>query len=239
MTKKPLIHYITHPIVMTDCANAILAVGGSPIMAEHHEEIQVITAKSAALVLNLGNITDYRMAAMRLSGHVALEKRLPLVLDLTGLGISPLRKTFAKQLIADFSPNYIKGNVSELLALLDFPANANGVDTGDHHLSVDQLEAFKTYCQVHTCAIMVTGKVDVLIDDQQWLCIQNGSEKLTQVTGTGCMLAGLLGYFAAQTTGLEAAKQAVGLMTVASELADQATSGIGSFKVSLFDYMGQ
>lgn len=28
-------------------------------------------------------------------------------------------------------------------------------------------------------------------------------------------------------------------MTIASELADQATSGIGSFKVSLFDYMGQ
>ena len=46
MFKKPLIHYITHPIVMTDCANAILAIGGSPIMAEHHAEVHDITAKS-------------------------------------------------------------------------------------------------------------------------------------------------------------------------------------------------
>ena len=29
----PLIHCITHPIVINDCANAVLALGGRPIMA--------------------------------------------------------------------------------------------------------------------------------------------------------------------------------------------------------------
>ena len=31
----PLIHCITNPIAINDCANGILAVGGKPIMAEH------------------------------------------------------------------------------------------------------------------------------------------------------------------------------------------------------------
>ena len=30
---EPLIHCITHPIVINDCANAVLALGARPIMA--------------------------------------------------------------------------------------------------------------------------------------------------------------------------------------------------------------
>ena len=30
--QAPLIHCITHPIVVNDCANAVLALGGRPIM---------------------------------------------------------------------------------------------------------------------------------------------------------------------------------------------------------------
>ena len=33
--RNRLIHCITNPISMNDCANAVLAVGAQPIMAEH------------------------------------------------------------------------------------------------------------------------------------------------------------------------------------------------------------
>ena len=36
---EPLIHCITHPIVINDCANAVLALGARPIMAEHPREV--------------------------------------------------------------------------------------------------------------------------------------------------------------------------------------------------------
>lgn len=36
--EAPLIHCITHPIVVNDCANAVLALGARPIMAEHPKE---------------------------------------------------------------------------------------------------------------------------------------------------------------------------------------------------------
>ena len=39
--QAPLIHCITHPIVVNDCANAVLALGGRPIMAEHPAEAQL------------------------------------------------------------------------------------------------------------------------------------------------------------------------------------------------------
>lgn len=40
LEKQPLIHLITSPIAINDCANAILAVGGRPICAEHPEEVR-------------------------------------------------------------------------------------------------------------------------------------------------------------------------------------------------------
>ena len=55
---QPLIHCITNPISIHDCANIILAAGGRPIMAEHPAEVAEITRSSHALALNLGNITD-------------------------------------------------------------------------------------------------------------------------------------------------------------------------------------
>ena len=48
-SRRPLIHCITNPISINDCANLILAAGGQPIMAEHPGEVAEITATAAAL----------------------------------------------------------------------------------------------------------------------------------------------------------------------------------------------
>ena len=69
--RAPLIHCITNPISINQCANAILALGGRPIMAEHPREVEEITATAGALMLNLGNITDVRMDAMRRAARTA------------------------------------------------------------------------------------------------------------------------------------------------------------------------
>ena len=49
--KKPLIHCITNPISINQCANTILSVGAKPIMAEHPKEIKEITKNCDVLVL--------------------------------------------------------------------------------------------------------------------------------------------------------------------------------------------
>ena len=73
-----LIHCITNPISMNQCANAILALGAKPIMAEHPDEVMEITRTASSLLLNLGNITDSRISAMRLSLKEASATGIPL-----------------------------------------------------------------------------------------------------------------------------------------------------------------
>ena len=62
---KPLIHCITHPITMNDCANLVLAVGASPNMASHPEEAAEFVSLASVLAVNLGNIADDRMEGMQ------------------------------------------------------------------------------------------------------------------------------------------------------------------------------
>ena len=59
--QKPIIHCITNPISINQCANVILSVGAKPIMAEHPKEVREITDEAKALMLNIGNITDARV----------------------------------------------------------------------------------------------------------------------------------------------------------------------------------
>ena len=51
--QKPLVHCITNSVTMNDCANAILAVHGSPIMADEIKEVEDITSICQALVINI------------------------------------------------------------------------------------------------------------------------------------------------------------------------------------------
>ena len=68
---SPLVHCITNPVSIHSCADVILASGGRPVMAEHPKEAAEITETAQALLLNLGNITDIRMASMRCSAEAA------------------------------------------------------------------------------------------------------------------------------------------------------------------------
>ena len=93
--EKPLIHCITNPISIHDCANVVLAVGARPIMAEHPAEVTGITASAGALMLNLGNITDARIESMKRSMRTAMENKIPVLLDLVGVACSDLRLDLA------------------------------------------------------------------------------------------------------------------------------------------------
>ena len=90
--EKPLIHCITNHISINDCANAVLAVGAKPIMAEHPAEVSEITASSKALAINLGNINDTRMKSILLSGKTAFENNIPAIIDIVGVACSSLRR---------------------------------------------------------------------------------------------------------------------------------------------------
>ena len=80
MDKNPLIHCITNPISINQCANGVLGVGARPMMAEHPLEVAEITQAADALVLNIANITDARMQSIKISAKTAQNNNIPFII---------------------------------------------------------------------------------------------------------------------------------------------------------------
>ncbi|NFS35783.1 hydroxyethylthiazole kinase [Clostridium botulinum] len=237
--KKPLIHYITNPISINDCANMILAVGAKPIMAEHPLEVSEITAVSKSLGVNLGNITDNRMKSMLICGKVAFENKIPQIIDVVGVGCSRLRLEYAKKIILECKPNVIKGNISEIKAICNIKSNAIGIDVGISDIATEKnidenIEMMKELSLKTGSIIVATGETDIITDGFNTYLITNGCEMLSMLTGTGCMLTAIIATYISSHDILEGTILATILMGICGELS-QHVKGTGSFKTELID----
>ena len=231
--RHPLIHCITNPISLNQCANAILAVGARPIMAEHPAEVEEITSTSGALMLNVGNITDVRMESVRISAITAQRQGIPIILDAVGIACSSLRRRFVFELMEEVTPTVIKGNYSEIKALSDISYRCAGVDSE----SLDQWDMGKISARLAkglNSVVLVSGKTDIVSDSGSTVHISNGTPRLGQITGTGCMLGALCACFLSVCADRRAAVTACGVMGISGELAE-AAKGSGSFGISLLD----
>ena len=89
--KSPLTHCITNFVTVNDCANAVLAIGASPIMANDAEEMEEIVNISNALVINIGTLHQAQIKAMKVSSKYATKTNTPITLDPVGVWVSKLR----------------------------------------------------------------------------------------------------------------------------------------------------
>lgn len=249
--EAPLIHCITNPISINDCANILLAIGARPIMAEHPEEVAEITAIAKGLALNLGNITDARMASMKISASVAKDKGIPFVLDLVGLSCSQLRQKYAKELLQIAVPDIIKGNISELRTLLGLPTTPGmGVEAGQKEMvtkenALEYAKIFQKQAQEYNTVLLATGPIDLVVSSSEAYIIANGSSALAAITGTGCMnnvlagacLAGVHGIRSQSPNNTLAAILSCLLLGIAGENIQDIylNQGPGSFHYSLMD----
>lgn len=236
--KSQLIHCITNPISMTNCANAILALGARPIMAEHPDEVTEITRTASSLLLNLGNITDVRMTSMRLSLKEANRIGIPVTLDAVGVSCSMLRKTYTKLLLTTGKFACIKGNYSEILALTDDTYKSSGVDAAQD-ISQEQVEKSALEFSKRTGAIIVaTGKTDIVAFDGRIERISGGSKMMSQVTGTGCMLGAVITTYLAFENNFESVTRACRFFKSCGVKAET-TKGLGTYMVNLMDAIGE
>src|SRR5512145_894543 len=66
--KRPLVHNITNYVVMQYTANALLALGASPVMAHSVEEMEEMASLANALVRNIGTLSEPWIEGMRVAG---------------------------------------------------------------------------------------------------------------------------------------------------------------------------
>ena len=115
--KSPLVHNITNYVTVNDCANMLLACGGSPIMADDPEDAVEITAICGGLNINIGTLNQRTIPAMLAAGKRANELGHPVVLDPVGAGASTLRTDTALRLLSEVKFAVIRGNISEIKTL--------------------------------------------------------------------------------------------------------------------------
>src|ERR1035438_7982650 len=77
-TRSPLVHNITNYVVMNTTANALLAIGASPVMAHAPEEVEEMTSHAQALVINIGTLSAGWVEAMLQAGKVARQHGTPV-----------------------------------------------------------------------------------------------------------------------------------------------------------------
>lgn len=247
--ENPLIHCITSPIAVNDCANAVLAIGARPIMAEHPKEAAGITAISQALGVSLANITDARAESIMISGKQALQDGLPSVIDVVGVNCSAFRMDLAKQFIRDCRPAVIKGNASEIRAIAGAAYGEAGIDTAvsdrvsrENPGSIESAaEVIRKFARQTGAVILASGIIDVISDGESVWLVENGSPLLARITGTGCILNCLIASYlsvADRKAIAEAVCYATSLLGIAGEIADaglRRPGALGSFHVALMD----
>src|SRR4030065_1339464 len=117
--KAPVIHNITNYVAMNNSANALLAIGASPVMAHAEEEMEEMVSIASALVINIGALSESWISSMFEAAHQARIKGIPVVLDPVGAGATSYRTQTARELMNSEPPTIIRGNASEIMALVD------------------------------------------------------------------------------------------------------------------------
>ena len=232
--KSPLIHNITNYVVMNNTANALLALGASPVMAHAVEEVEDICAISSALVINIGTLSPRWTEAMVLAGKKANQLGIPVVIDPVGMGASTYRNDTLQRLLQEIQPAIIRGNASEIMALHHAGGKTKGVDST---AAADEArEAGAALSRHHACTVVVSGKTDYVFTADRTSSIHGGSAMMSRVTGMGCTATAILAACAAVESDVHAAAVAgMDIMAEAGEEAEKRCDGPGSFQMHFLD----
>jgi len=219
--RKPLVHCITNYVTANDCANILLACGGSAIMADDPREAAEVAAQADGLVLNLGTLNPSKLEAMLAAGREANRKGIPVVLDPVGAAAVSARREAAQMLLDSISFAVIRGNAAEIAALAGMRVGRRGVDAAPGMASDDIEEAARILAGRTGAAAAATGAVDVVTDGDVLFRVYNGHPVMRLVTGTGCQTSALIGAYAAANPDcqLHAALAAVCAMGLCGETA--------------------
>ncbi|KAJ2665537.1 thiamine biosynthetic bifunctional enzyme [Coemansia sp. RSA 1199] len=238
----PLVQHITNSVVINDCANACLALGGSPIMAADVEEQTDLAPVVNALVINIGTLAANQIAGMREAMRQANLHQTPIILDPVAVGATTRRMQVVDEMIRDFGICVIKGNAGEVAALAgSAEMKMRGVDAVGTGFA-DPVAVVKQVALRHRCVVVMTGVVDYVSDGTNTFAVRNGHKLQSVITGSGCMVGTALGTFihsVAQVAPVIGALTGILAINIAAEVAANRSDarGPGTFRAAFIDSM--
>lgn len=235
--RAPLVHCLTATVSMSLVADGLLAAGARPMMTETAAEAPSVTTLADALQINLGTLSTDGMDGIPATVEVAARQGRPWVLDPTAIGLAPVRTPLARRLVGS-APAVVRGNASEVLALVGAGPGGRGADSTADAEAAE--EAAAAVAARTGGAVAVSGAVDLVIDAGRRARVDRGVPLLARVTGTGCLLGALTAACTAvHPDPFEAALAATVWMDLAGERAASRASGPGSFRMHLLDALDE
>jgi hydroxyethylthiazole kinase len=186
----PLIQVITNYVTVNDVANALLCLGASPAMVEAENEAASFARLASALYLNVGTLSAEQARAMPRALTIARERGIPVVLDPVACGAFAEKMDYVRGLLQAGGISIIKGNAAEILSLAGMEARSRGVDSLESGTNVGQ--ACQFVANHYRAVVMASGEVDTVSDGVSLWAITGGHPLLARVSGTGCVLGGLV-----------------------------------------------
>jgi hydroxyethylthiazole kinase len=233
---NPLVHNITNSVVQDFTANALLALGASPIMSDAIDETAELVAISNALNINIGTPNSYSIEAMLKAMGTAQELGKPIALDPVAVGATQLRRTLIEDLLRSGTPTIIRGNLAEISVLAGMEWEGKGVDS---NADLEEAGEIVRRAARHLgCGVVGTGRIDYTSDGERLFSIANGHPLMTRVTGMGCVATSIIAAFlAVQPIPLMAAVHAMAFVGVAGEWAAERAQneGTGTFRTKFLD----
>ncbi|NPU85054.1 MAG: hydroxyethylthiazole kinase [Syntrophaceae bacterium] len=232
--RSPVVHNITNYVVMNSTANALLAVGASPVMAHAPEEVEEMAGLAQALVINIGTLSVPWIQAMLLAVREAARRKIPIVLDPVGAGATTYRTKTALEIMDAVPVSVLRGNASEIRALVESDAKTKGVDSLDD--SDSAVAAARELNRSRGSVVCVSGETDYIVGPDRTVSIRNGHPLMPRVTGLGCTATALCGAFAAvEEDPMLAVASAMAVMGIAGEMAAEKAAGPGTLQLYFLD----
>lgn len=191
--RNPLVHNITNIVAANFAANALLAVGASPMMSSCHEEMAEMVGISGALTVNIGTLNAYEFEGMLLAGKAANRLGIPVVFDPVGVGATQHRQAVVKRFLDEVQCRVIRANAGEIAHLAGVAWQTRGVDAGAGEGNLKEIA--ETAAKRFNSLIVMTGAVDYITDGVQTLRSDNGTPLLAKITASGCSLTAVCGAF--------------------------------------------
>ncbi|MEH0157224.1 hydroxyethylthiazole kinase [Limibacter armeniacum] len=232
--QAPLVHNITNYVVMNNSANALLALGASPVMAHALEEVEDMAGIAGSLVINIGTLEPQWVEAMKKAMITAKRKGTPIVIDPVGLGATPYRNEAFASLIDTVKPTVIRGNGSEIMAALSTASATKGVDSTISAQAAT--DAATELAGITNGTVCISGEEDWIITSTTKAKVLNNIPLYTKVTGMGCTATALTGACLAVTSDpFMATLAAMATMGVVGEVAMQKAQGPGTLQLYFLD----
>lgn len=189
--RRPLVMCLTNSVAANFTANCLLALGATPAMINEPAEAEELAVTAAAVLINVGTVTQLQAEAMRRAINACRRHNVPWVLDPVAVDKLSFRRELVKEFIEQ-QPTLIRGNAREV-ASLTIPPGITTLATG----AVDEVNG----------EVRIANGVEILTRVTATGCAQGALAAAFCAVTTPCVAAlaaavvmGLAGEFAVQKT---------------------------------------